>query len=380
MAVLKNTTINGSDNIKLPDQTSSTTAGLAKLRYNTTNTGYAATGSSGTLEFYDGSAWRPVTGYSPGLVGTGGDSIYYAHGAIIHMFTTVGGATFTPTFTGNVQVLVVGGGGSSGYDWAGGGGGGGVNFNRSYPVSAGSPISITVGGGGAGRTPGVAGPTGGTSVFGSVSATGGGGGGSWAGGSNGSMDNNTTGGRSSASGGGGSNTDTSGSRQRSYGGYGTQGLGYPGGSGLRYNVDTENTHQGGGGGGAGGPGASAPDGRQNYRGSFRSNMIAGGAGRASDILGSGAALYYGGGGGGGGHLGWGFSDGGIGGGGGGGHHHGGPYGGTIKLSQGGGMSLNQGQDAQPTARGGHGGANTGGGAGGGQHGADGGSGIVVVRY
>ena len=51
-----------------------------------------------------------------------------------------------------------------------------------------------------------------------------------------------------------------------------------------------------------------------------------------------------------------------------------------KQSSGGGNALNEGQSGQPTARGGHGGANTGGGAGGGQHGADGGTGIVIVKY
>jgi hypothetical protein len=380
MATLKNTVIQGASNyVSLPNQTVSTAAGTSKLRYNTANP--AGTGGGGALEFYDGTAWRPVTGFSPGLIGTGGNSITYQHGSIVHVFTSTGGATFTPAFTGTVQVLVVGGGGSSGYDWAAGGGGGGVIMNRSFPVTSGTPYPVNVGAGGGGRTPTVAGPNGGSSTFSSITASGGGGGGSWSHSSPGSMDNGNSGGRSGASGGGGANTgDGVDSRRRSYGGMGTAGQGFPGGSGLRFNVDIENTHQGGGGGGASGPGASAPDGRQNYRGSFRSSQIAGGAGRASDILGSGATLYYAGGGGGGGHLGWGFSDGGIGGGGGGSHHHGGPYGGTIKQSFGGGYALNDGQNGQPTARGGHGGANTGGGAGGGQHGADGGTGVVIVKY
>jgi hypothetical protein len=368
MAQLKSTTITGTGALNIPSGTSGSTS---KLRY-------TASGSETALEFYDGTAWRPVTGYSQGVVGTGGSISYNPGGGIIHIFSSAGAATFTPAFTGNVQVLVVGGGGSSGYDWAGGGGGGGVVFSNSYPVSNGVGIPITVASGGSGRSPQVAGPNGGNSVFGSITAQGGGGGGSWTHSSPGALGTQTAG-RSGATGGGGSNTgDGIDSRTRSYGGRGVSGQGFPGGSGLRFNVDIENTHQGGGGGGAGGPGGSAPDGRQAYRGSFRNDTITGGAGRASDI--TGGAYYFGGGGGGGGHLGWGFSDGGVGGGGGGSHHHGGPYGGTIKLSSGGGQAFNTGQDGQPTARGGHGGANTGGGGGGGQHGADGGTGVVIVKY
>jgi hypothetical protein len=374
---LKNTVITGTGSIVTPNQTTSTVGGTAKLRFNTTS-------SQNTLEFNDGSGWRPVTGYSQGIVGTGGTISYVPGGGIVHSFTSTGASTFTPTFSGNVQVLVVAGGGSSGYDWAGGGGGGGVIFNRSFPVSAGVGIPISVGTGGTGRVPAVAGPSGGNSVFGSITATGGGGGGSWAPNVTApSQNNGTTAGRNGGSGGGGSNTGdgpTPGptSRIRVYGGRGTTGQGYPGGAGVRFNADIENTHQGGGGGGAGGPGGGVNDGRQNYRGSFRSDALVGGAGRSTDILGG--NVYFGGGGAGGGHLGWGFADGGIGGGGGGSHHHGGPYGGTIKQGHGGGNALTTGQPGQPTARGGHGGANTGGGAGGGQHGADGGTGIVIVKY
>ena len=371
MASLKNTIINTTTALPMPTNATSTVTGAAKIRYNTAN-------GQNTLEFNDGGFWRPVTGYSRGVVGTGG-TISYNRSNIIHTFTTVGAATFTPTFTGNIQVLVVAGGGSGGYDWAGGGGGGGVLMNRSFPVVANTPYPVTVGAGGTGRVGSVAGPSGGNSVFSSITATGGGGGGSWTHTSPGFRDNGITSGRNGGSGGGGANTgDGIDPRTRCYGGYGTTGQGYPGGSGVRFNIDNENTHQGGAGGGAGGQGGSAPDGRQNYRGSFRSNMINGGSGMASDILGS--TLYYGGGGAGGGHLGWGFSDGGIGGGGGGSHNHGGPYGGTAKLGFGGGQSLNNGADATGPGSGKHGGANTGGGAGGGQHGADGGSGVVIIKY
>ncbi len=380
MAILQNTSIAGNDAQTLPSNVTSTVAGIGKIRYNTTN-------SQNTLEFYDGTAWRPVTGFSQGLVATGGQSIAYSHGAIVHFFTTVGSHTFTPTHSGTVQVLVVAGGGGGGYDWAAGGGAGGVQFNRSFPVSAGSPYSVTVGTGGIGgiessnNGPTVAAQSGGNSVFSTITSQGGGGGGSWQPGAPSSMDNGRTGGRTGGSGGGGSNTgDGVDSRQRNYGGRGADGQGYPGGSGVRFNADTENTHQGGAGGGAGGPGGSAPDGRQRYRSSFRGDVISGGPGRATDILDS--NLYFGGGGGGGGHLGWNKwgAPGGIGGGGGGSFHHSGPYGGDRKFGTGGGQSLNTGEDGFATARGGSGGANTGGGGGGGQHGRSGGSGVVIVKY
>ena len=106
MATLKNTTLSIASAVVTPDNTTSTATGTGKLRYNTTN-------SQNTLEFYDGTAWRPVTGYSQGLVGTGGNTISYAHGSIVHQFTALGAHTFTPAHSGTVQVLVVAGGGAS---------------------------------------------------------------------------------------------------------------------------------------------------------------------------------------------------------------------------------------------------------------------------
>jgi hypothetical protein len=366
MATLKNTVINASNNITVGNNSQTTVAGTAKLRFNTTN-------SQNTLEFYDAGGWRPVTGYSASTVGTGGDSIsYIPGGGIVHAFTSVTSAVFTPTFTGNVQVLVVAGGGGGGSSWGGGGGGGGVILQRNYAVTSGVGIPLSVGGGGS-HGPG---NTGGNSVFGSLTASGGGSGGTWTHSSPGQMGTYTAG-NPGGSGGGGTNTgDGIDSRTRSYGGLGTAGQGFPAGSGVRFNVDSENCHHGGSGGGAGGPGACAPDGRQNYRGGFRSDNMTGGAGRATDILGQ--HLYFAGGGGGGSHLGYGYNDGGIGGGGGGGRHHASNYGGAPHQGRGGGQSLNDGQQCNVHVGGGSGGANTGGG--GGAHGSSGGSGIVVVRY
>lgn len=374
MATLQNTIINATTSQVFPTNSTSTAAGVAKLRWNTTN-------SQNLLEFYDGGAWRPVTGFSQGTVGTGGQTIGYTRNSIVHIFSSTGNFTFTPTFTGNVQVLVVGGGGSSGYDWAGGGGGGGMVRNASYPVSSGTGIPVTVGAGGTGRSGNVAGPSGGNSVFGAITAIGGGGGGSWNHSSPGGYGRTDTPGRGGGSGGGGSNTgDGVDSRTRSIGGQATAGQGFPGGSGVRFNAETDNAHTSGGGGGAGGPGASSPDTRNNRRVSWGCDQFRGGAGAATDMLGN--TLYFAGGGAGGAHYGFGgFMDGGIGGGGGGGSNHQGPYSNpTGKAGFGGGMALNQGGNGSAGGGQGAGGANTGGGGGGGQHGADGGSGVVIVKY
>jgi len=374
MAGLQDTTINDTGFITLPTGNDSTerpgnTAGA--MRYNTTRN---------LLEFFDGQQWRQVTGYSEGSLSTGGQSITYGNGGIVHMFTSVGNHTFTPAFTGNVQVLVVGGGGGAGYDWAGGGGGGGVVYNRSYPVSAGSNVAVTVGDGtGSHYTPGWSqGSTpGNNSVFGALTANGGGGSGCWGHPPSGRAFSSWEG-RPGASGGGGGNTgDGTDSRRRVRPGDGTTGQGFPGGAGVRFNTSGDNCHWGGGGGGAGGPGRAASDERQNAI-----DNIHGGPGAATDILGT--TLYFGGGGAGGAHHGHGFCEGGVGGGGGGGIYHGSPYrpSGT-RLGIGGGQSLNNGQPSaghRNRSDGGLGGTNTGGGAGGGQWGNKGGSGVVIVKY
>ena len=51
---------------------------LGMMRYNTTIE---------LLEFYDGTNWRPVTGYSLGSIGTGGNEIAQRGGGIVHAFT-----------------------------------------------------------------------------------------------------------------------------------------------------------------------------------------------------------------------------------------------------------------------------------------------------
>jgi len=357
MATLQTTTFQGTGEVKLTTgnvaQRPSPTAGM--IRFNNL-------AGTDLLEFYDGTNWRPVTGYSPGLIGSGGNETYFRNNGIVHIFTASGAHTFTPNFTGNIQVLVVaGGGGAQGGSWRGGGGGGGVIFRRQFPVTSGTPYPITVGNGG-GDAPGQ------NSVFSSLTAIGGGQAGRW----------NNNDGAYGGSGGGGGNGDADGSRARFWGGIGENGQGFPGGSGVRFNAQGQNCHWGGAGGGAGGPGVHAPD---HVTQPFQECM--GGPGVATDVTGS--VLYFGGGGGGGAHHGGGHCNGGIGGGGGGSVYHASPYPnrpGSGYRGNGGGMSLNDGQPSPGQRDGGNGGANTGGGGGGGDNNGNGagGSGVVIIRY
>jgi len=91
-------------------------------------------------------------------------------------FTASG--TFTvPTGMTTVNVLVVGGGGSGGAYRGGGGGAGGLIYRPGFPISPGTPISVTVGDGGAtAPRPGNISYIGQDSVFGTLTAKGGGGG------------------------------------------------------------------------------------------------------------------------------------------------------------------------------------------------------------
>ena len=272
--------------------------------------------------------------------------------------------TFTPFFSGNIEVLVVAGGGGGGMDMGGGGGGGGVLSSTSYAVTSGTGITVTVGAGGVGAPAAgalgnslnhqytISATQGGNSVFGSLTAIGGGyGGSSYVG-----YTPNYAQGGAGGSGGGSSgyvgNTGTFGA--------GTAGQGNKGGYGA--------TYYSGGGGGAGAQGVDAT-GQPN-----------GGAGILNNILG--IDYYWGGGGGGSAYSASVGGNGGIGGGGGGGVGY------TV-----GGTGLNSGKPGgggrpttQTNCHGGNAGQFTGGGGGGGAHynrnnyGGNGGSGIVIIRY
>jgi hypothetical protein len=278
-----------------------------------------------------------------------------------HVCTSSG--TFTPSFSGNIEVLVVAGGGGGGQDMGGGGGGGGVLTSTSYAVTAATGITVTVGAGGNGaRARDVASERGGNgsnSVFGSLTAIGGGGGASFHDNSsypagNGGSGGGASGGAQSPSGGSGGAGGVGGGAA----GTGTAGQGNNGSFGIW-------AWYPGGGGGAGAAGSTGP--------------ATGGAGILNIILGR--DYYWGGGGGGSGYSGDG-GNGGIGGGG----------GGAVGYTTG-GAGLNPGEPGGggrtgtwAHTPGGAGGQNTGGGGGGGAHyvyhnpGGNGGSGIVIIRY
>ena len=276
-----------------------------------------------------------------------GGTVSTVNGNRIHTFIADG--TFTPDFTGTIEVLVVAGGGSGG--GAGGGGGGGVIYTTTYAVTAGVPIPITVGPGGPTKAGNGVGNNGSKSVFGSLTAIGGGGGGTY---------NGVTVGSGGSGGGGGScNTTVAGS--------GTENQGHSGGTGWT----ACSPYTSGGGGGAGADGTAATV----------TNSGNGGFGIQNNIDGN--NYYYGGGGGGGSQGATRVSgNGGIGGGGGGATLNG------STAGTGGGAARNTGGNGQlrttyPPCDGGAGGVNTGGGGGGMgisvSNGGAGGSGIVIVR-
>lgn len=303
-----------------------------------------------------------------------GPNVSYSSGYTIHTFLESG--TFTPNFTGTVEVLVVAGGGGGGMDMGGGGGGGGVISNTAYAVTAGTPITVTVGLGGKGGPAATTGTSpifgqpathqylisatnGENSVFGTITAVGGGFGGS----SVYSYTPNYGQAGSGGSGGGASGYNNNGTSPGTLYGYGTAGQGNNGGGcGTAY--------YSGGGGGAGSPGISG------------NNVPHGGDGVLNSILGP--AYYWGAGGGGSAYSAGSGGNGGKGGGGGGAVGSGGSGGtGGINPGKNGTAGSN---NAWANVPGGDAGAHTGSGGGGGSHfnatnqGGAGGSGIVVVKY
>ncbi|MEY3534514.1 MAG: hypothetical protein RLZZ582_90, partial [Verrucomicrobiota bacterium] len=258
------------------------------------------------------------------MTATGG-VLTTASGSVIHTFTANG--TFTPNYSGMVEVLVVGGGGSGGGSTAGGGGGGGLIYNSAYAVTSGAAITVTVGAGGAQVPNQTAGNNGADSVFGNLRAIGGGGGGA-------TSASSAFAAKNGGSGGGGGQYNG----RLAAAGRGTAGQGNDGGPSGSDNFP------GGGGGGAGAVGGSPASNKSGN----------GGAGVGYDI--SGATVFYAGGGGGGSSV----------------------SGGSGGIGGGGAGTSNGGAGTA-------GAANTGGGGGGGWlyasgTGGSGGSGIVIVRY
>tara|TARA_B100002019_G_scaffold170163_1_gene147144 strand:+ start:227 stop:1852 length:1626 start_codon:yes stop_codon:yes gene_type:complete len=298
------------------------------------------------------------SGYYYG-VGSGGSATggtITTYGAYkVHSFLSSG--TWTPPGAGTVDVLIVAGGGGGGAGRGGGGGAGGMLYRTGLSVT-GQAYTITVGDGGAGATghsnPAVNGQD---SVAFSVTAKGGGRGGTGVTGTT-SISIGAAGGSS-----GGTTHGADGavaSNQGTFSGWTAKGNAGGNGNGS----DNESA---GGGGGAGAAGQA---------GDASGNGGDGGIGFQNDYR-TGSNVYYAGGGG----AGFGADSGatsGAGGNGGGGAG----TAGTSTGSSGAGTGVGPPTDGTP---------NTGGGGGGGSyfdsgfsssnvHGADGGSGIVVIRY
>ena len=107
-------------------------------------------------EIYNGSSWTrfahstTVKNHADVVTSTG-QHVTYQHDVYkVHQFVGTGLHTFTPRYTGTVEVLCIAGGGGGGRHSGGGGGAGGVVYNTSYAVTAGQAYTVTVGIGGAG--------------------------------------------------------------------------------------------------------------------------------------------------------------------------------------------------------------------------------------
>tara|TARA_B110000503_G_scaffold143640_1_gene246564 strand:- start:2128 stop:4422 length:2295 start_codon:yes stop_codon:yes gene_type:complete len=107
-------------------------------------------------EIYNGTAWTrfahstTVKNHAD-VTSITGQHITYQHDVYkVHQFVGAGLHTFTPRYTGTVEVLCIAGGGGGGRHSGAGGGAGGVVYNTSYSVTAGQPYTVTVGVGGAG--------------------------------------------------------------------------------------------------------------------------------------------------------------------------------------------------------------------------------------
>jgi hypothetical protein len=189
MASLKNTTINDTGNLTLPNGTTGErpAGSNGMMRYNT---------SIGQMEVYAGGDWRTV-------------STDYA----IEFVLVAGGG---------------GGGGGTSSGGGGGGGGGGVVYVGSHIVSPSTGYSISIGGGGAGGVTNSNGSNGSNSTGFGYTAVGGGGGGNI--------------GQSGVAGGSGGGTGRDG--WTAVGGAGTVGQGHNGGSQTR---DAYGSAGGGGG-------------------------------------------------------------------------------------------------------------------------------------
>jgi hypothetical protein len=187
----------------------------------------------------------------------GGDAIVTDGTYTYHAFKSSG--VFSPVVALTADVLVIAGGGGTGANNVapGGGGAGGLVWHSGRSISASTPITVTVGGGGTSNTSALTSVNslnGSNSVFDTITANGGGG-------SYGYQTPTYYNGASGGSGGGGAGGNNSSPYQNGTGGSATQtnsgggtGYGNSGGNGAVY---TFYQGVGGGGGGAGAAGTNA---------------------------------------------------------------------------------------------------------------------------
>ena len=239
MAILKNTSISGTNNLTLSPTATANRPSIITSIVKWTNTG--------------SQTYSVLAGPTPTLTNT---------------------SWTAPTGVTQVEVLVVGGGGGGGYNGGGGGGAGGLIYNAAYTVTPGTSYTVTVGAGGAPSSASVnVASVGSNSVFDALTASGGGGGNSR------SATSGTTAG---GSGGGGAAAGTGFANSA---GSGVSGQGTNGGAGTPSDLGANAA--GGGGGGAGVGGGSG------------TYILAGGGGNGLNFSITGAPTWYAGGGGGG---------------------------------------------------------------------------------
>ena len=269
MAQLRNTTLNDTGFLQLPNGTTAErpAAVAGEMRLNTT---------TGKVEFYNDSLGNWAGAAGVGVVATGGNSVFdtLVDGSNyrVHVFTSTGNNSFVVNTPGEIEYLIVAGGASGGH---GGGGAGGLL--RGITEVTPQTYTITVGAGGAARPVGTRGQAeeginGDNSVAFGLTAIGGGRG------SQAGQDNADAGGS-----GGGGGGDATGAARRA----GTAGQGNAGGISLRGGY--------GAAGGGGGAGKAGDDSREETGVISRGGN--GGDGLPTSIAGQ--EFYYAGGGGGG---------------------------------------------------------------------------------